>query len=53
MLTKAELERQVKALKRQLSEASEGERGRADDKALELSELRQQNETLCTQLHEI
>ena len=53
MHTKAELERQVRSLKLQLANALEGARGIPDDKAPEVAELRQRNETLSTQLHEL
>ena len=53
MPTKAKLERQVRSLKLQLANALEGARGIPDDKAPEVAELRQRNETLSTQLHEL
>ena len=53
MPTKAELEHQVRPLKLQLAYALEGARGIPDDEAPEVAELRQRNETLSTQLHEL
>ena len=53
MSTKAELERQVKSLKLELANALAEARGTPDEEAAEVTELRQRNESLCTQLSEL
>ena len=53
MPTKAELERQVKSLKLHLANALAEARGTPDKEAAEVTELRQRNESLCTQLSEL
>ena len=53
MPTKAELERQVKSLKLELANALAETRGTPDEEAAEVTELRQRNESLCTQLSEL
>ena len=52
MPTKAELERQVKSLKLQLANALAETRGTRDEEA-EVTELRQCNEHLCSQLNKL